>query len=501
MLIREMVRQAFGYYPKASAEWHEDSTFFYNRRSEMGFQKPSDAAKLQGLFGAALYDLIYPKWWGGQTIEQPDQYPIKINSKPFQPGTNSLHEIAKPHWQSYVDPEHVNKCKSTREQTLHAGNYGSHGLVGTPSRITSNKAFNKMKKGHQHLSDHHTQQPTVQRCGPARAAGQPSSLKVPHNQQQLHHSAYPEDANTAIFNQHIANHCFYHHAERIEPSTIPGAAGVPTGGPHVHTEERRETPNPVSFYGREGTLNGGPVVHSAAQSYYGKKGQEIEQTGRQVACRCGYGENCICYDEVEGCDQNVACVCPGFTPSQVKQQEQRPITKAGTNPPYLTDYEIEQFNIKAAEERAAKGKSIDKTKAGRGRSSYYLERKKQLMNNERDNSEVCSKYTHAQEVINNKVKYQTKEAKRIQSANSKNGIGFNVSAMGRPDNIFVPPLAPAGPSSAQQYAYNSIRSNQPQTHAHAYINNAALAAKAAHTSSKPCDRCGKFIDLLSLLQK
>lgn len=68
----------------------------------MGFKFENSAEMLYGLFGAALYDLIYPRWWGGQGLNDPDRIPAKVTSKAYEPGTNCAIQITRPDWHSYV---------------------------------------------------------------------------------------------------------------------------------------------------------------------------------------------------------------------------------------------------------------------------------------------------------------------------------------------------------------------------------------------------------------
>jgi len=103
-VIREIIRGVLAYFPKPSDRWHQDPTYFFNRRSEMGFKKDNSAELLHGLFGAALYDLIYPKWWGGQGLSDPDRLPAKVTSKAYEPGTNCAAQLVRPDWHNYVGP-------------------------------------------------------------------------------------------------------------------------------------------------------------------------------------------------------------------------------------------------------------------------------------------------------------------------------------------------------------------------------------------------------------
>jgi hypothetical protein len=64
----------------------------------MGFSD-TYTALLAGLFGQALYDVIYPKWWGGQGKLSEEPITAKVNEQVFRQGSNAIGDVAIPSWQ------------------------------------------------------------------------------------------------------------------------------------------------------------------------------------------------------------------------------------------------------------------------------------------------------------------------------------------------------------------------------------------------------------------
>lgn len=80
----------------------------------MGF-KETDNPILAGLFGQALYDVIYPKWWGGQGKLSEEPITAKVNEQMYRRGSNPAGELAAPQWQSnYGDSLEVTVAKGPR---------------------------------------------------------------------------------------------------------------------------------------------------------------------------------------------------------------------------------------------------------------------------------------------------------------------------------------------------------------------------------------------------
>lgn len=70
----------------------------------MGF-KDTDAALLAGLFGQALYDVVYPKWWGGQGKASEMPVTAKVNEQIYRPGSNYAGGIRGSSWQRSMGAE------------------------------------------------------------------------------------------------------------------------------------------------------------------------------------------------------------------------------------------------------------------------------------------------------------------------------------------------------------------------------------------------------------
>jgi len=87
-VIKDIFRRAMGILAKPSDKWHNDPSVFFNRRSEWGF-KDTETALLAGLFGQALYDIIYPRWWGGQGKLSEVKITDKVSNMPFLKGSNT----------------------------------------------------------------------------------------------------------------------------------------------------------------------------------------------------------------------------------------------------------------------------------------------------------------------------------------------------------------------------------------------------------------------------
>ena len=70
----------------------------------MGFKDP-ETAVLAGLFGEALYDVIYPKWWGGQGKSSEVPVTGKVNEVSFLPGANGAEFVPHATWDRSVSRE------------------------------------------------------------------------------------------------------------------------------------------------------------------------------------------------------------------------------------------------------------------------------------------------------------------------------------------------------------------------------------------------------------
>lgn len=70
----------------------------------MGF-KDTDTALLAGLFGQALYDVVYPKWWGGQGKASEVPITAKVNEQMYRPGSNCAGGIRGSSWQRTMGAE------------------------------------------------------------------------------------------------------------------------------------------------------------------------------------------------------------------------------------------------------------------------------------------------------------------------------------------------------------------------------------------------------------
>jgi hypothetical protein len=51
------------------------------------------------MFGQALYDVVYPKWWGGQGKASEEPVTAKVNEQVFRHGSNAIGAEAVPQWQ------------------------------------------------------------------------------------------------------------------------------------------------------------------------------------------------------------------------------------------------------------------------------------------------------------------------------------------------------------------------------------------------------------------
>lgn len=101
--IQNLFKNSFGYFAKAPEKWQYDKTYFYNRPSEIGFTKSDQQPPVGGFISKALFDIIHPRWWGGQTkIGYDASLPEKVNNKPYAPGTNCTELMIRPDWKDTV---------------------------------------------------------------------------------------------------------------------------------------------------------------------------------------------------------------------------------------------------------------------------------------------------------------------------------------------------------------------------------------------------------------
>ena len=107
--IRDIVRDSFGIIGKPSDKWTHDQSYFFNRRSEMGFTRDNGVNLVAGMFGRELFELIYPNWWGGQGKASHAPLTQKVNDKIYEPGTNFARYINRPGWNDSVPADTINQ--------------------------------------------------------------------------------------------------------------------------------------------------------------------------------------------------------------------------------------------------------------------------------------------------------------------------------------------------------------------------------------------------------
>lgn len=110
--IAKLINYSFQKFTKPPGNWTSDHSYFFNRRTEQGFNsKQQTAEKLSGLFGDLLYDIVYPKWWGGQkgswiydqTFSQ--GVTTKVNNQPASVYTQPVGQYNKiPTWHQHYHP-------------------------------------------------------------------------------------------------------------------------------------------------------------------------------------------------------------------------------------------------------------------------------------------------------------------------------------------------------------------------------------------------------------
>jgi hypothetical protein len=125
--IASIINNAFQRFSKPAANWASDQSYFFNRRTEQGFKSNQNTAeKLSGLFGDLLYDIVYPKWWGGQKgswiYDQTysDGVTTKVNNQPAGVATvgNAYSSSVVPSWHQHYPPGSENK--NTQQSTPEA---------------------------------------------------------------------------------------------------------------------------------------------------------------------------------------------------------------------------------------------------------------------------------------------------------------------------------------------------------------------------------------------
>lgn len=124
--IGKIINNAFQRFSKPPANWTSDPSYFFNRRTEQGFtSKQQTAERLSGLFGDLLYDIVYPKWWGGlkgswiydQTMA--DGVSTKVNNQPPAGVSQSYNRSVVPVWHQHYPPGSTEKPRTEHAVTAH----------------------------------------------------------------------------------------------------------------------------------------------------------------------------------------------------------------------------------------------------------------------------------------------------------------------------------------------------------------------------------------------
>ena len=99
-VVKEMFDHTFGVLAKAPADWSKDPSYFFTRRTEQGFKKDGSSVSpeyLASIFGQELFDIVYPKWWGGQGKVSDKVLTEKPFNRAYEPGSNFADEIMLKH--------------------------------------------------------------------------------------------------------------------------------------------------------------------------------------------------------------------------------------------------------------------------------------------------------------------------------------------------------------------------------------------------------------------
>ena len=115
--IREIVRDSFGIISRPSDKWQMDGSYFFNRRSEMGFSNNKGHQMIAGMFGRELFELIYPNWWGGQGKSSEASPTEKVNNKPYESGSNFARMIPHPGWANSIYASAQNNVNTNQQQS------------------------------------------------------------------------------------------------------------------------------------------------------------------------------------------------------------------------------------------------------------------------------------------------------------------------------------------------------------------------------------------------